>query len=396
MIEGKLTAVDGLDESALTRFTEAIERDIAADMYDGVAVVVARGGQVGLRAAIGYADRARGRKLAIDDVFRVLSTTKALTNVLTLAAIERGYFALTTKVVDIIPEYVGEQRFVGVKKPEVMVQHLLTHRAAMPSALYPTPLTDDPRMGELAYTVAHVCRTDLVGIPGERVNYSPSYNHVVLAEILRRTWGGGGSYREFLERELLEPAGMTDTHLGAPADLSERLVPLVPKYSAEGWMVPWDITMLNERITAEAEMPWVGSVMTVDDLHRFVEMLRRGGEIDGARILSPAAIKYAARVHTGEQVNDIYGGLAQRLGWPVPPANHGLGFQLRGEGIYKTMFGTFASPGTYGNYGAGSSFFWVDPETDLTLAFLSAGVMEQAANIVRFERLCDMVHAAVV
>lgn len=396
MIEVSLPSVAGLDQGALTRFTEAIERDIEQDLYDGVAVIVARHGEVGLRARIGWADRGAGRMLQIDDVFRVLSTTKALTNVLTLAAIERGHFSLSSRVVDLIPEYAASQRFAGAHKHEVLVQHLLTHRAAMSSSLYPTPTPGDPRMAELSYTVAHVCAADLVGIPGERVNYSPSYNHVLLAEILRRTLGAGGSYRAMMHRELIDRLGMDSTRYGAPAEFADRLVPLVAKFAAEGWMLPWDVSMLNEHLTEEAEIPWVGSVMSVDDLHRFVEMLRRGGELDGERILSPASIEYAARVHTGDQVNDIYGALALRQGWPIPPANHGLGFMLRGEGIYKTMFGVLASAGSYGNYGAGSSFFWIDPERDLTFSFLSAGVMDQASNILRFERLSDMVHAAAI
>ncbi len=38
----------------------------------------------------------------------------------------------------------------------------------------------------------------------------------------------------------------------------------------------------------------------MDDLFRFVEMLRNGGELDGVRILSPAMIEYASRNQTGE------------------------------------------------------------------------------------------------
>ena len=40
----------------------------------------------------------------------------------------------------------------------------------------------------------------------------------------------------------------------------------------------------------DAEMPWVGAVATVPDLVRFAEMQRRGGELDGVRILSPALL----------------------------------------------------------------------------------------------------------
>ena len=69
---------------------------------------------------------------------------------------------------------------------------------------------------------------------------------------------------------------------------------------------------------------------------------------------------------------------------------------LRGEGIYHHFFGTLASPRTFGNFGAGSSLFWVDPEKRLTFVCLTAGVMEEASNILRFQRLSDMAHAAAV
>ena len=69
---------------------------------------------------------------------------------------------------------------------------------------------------------------------------------------------------------------------------------------------------------------------------------------------------------------------------------------LRGEGIYHHFFGTLASPRTFGNFGAGSSLFWVDPEKDLTFVCLTSGVMEEAPNILRFQRLSDMAHAAAV
>ena len=48
------------------------------------------------------------------------------------------------------------------------------------------------------------------------------------------------------------------------------------------------------------------------------------------------------------------------------------------------------------NFGAGSSLFWVDPEKRLTFVCLTAGVMEEASNILRFQRLSDMAHAAAV
>jgi hypothetical protein len=54
------------------------------------------------------------------------------------------------------------------------------------------------------------------------------------------------------------------------------------------------------------------------------------------------------------------------------------------------------SPETFGNYGADSVLFWVDPVRETTFAFLSAGVMGQAPNIERFQRICDIVTSAAI
>ena len=67
---------------------------------------------------------------------------------------------------------------------------------------------------------------------------------------------------------------------------------------------------------------------------------------------------------------------------------------LRGQGLHHAIYGTLCSPETFGNYGAGSALFWVDPVREITFAFLSAGVMGQAQNIERFQRICDIVTSA--
>ena len=80
----------------------------------------------------------------------------------------------------------------------------------------------------------------------------------------------------------------------------------------------------------------------------------------------------------------------------MPPTNQGLGFQVRGTGVFHHLFGSLASAETCGNYGAGSTLFWVDPEKDVSFALLSAGVMTQAANIERCQKVSDLVHSAML
>jgi CubicO group peptidase (beta-lactamase class C family) len=123
-------------------------------------------------------------------------------------------------------------------------------------------------------------------------------------------------------------------------------------------------------------------------------MLRRGGELDGARILGPAILDQATRNRTGDKPNELYMHLALARGWEPYPAYIGIGFSLRGEAICHHQFGTLTSPRTFGNHGAGSTLFWVDPELDMTFVCLTAGVMDEADNIERFQRLSDIAASA--
>jgi CubicO group peptidase (beta-lactamase class C family) len=144
------------------------------------------------------------------------------------------------------------------------------------------------------------------------------------------------------------------------------------------------------------ESPHVGCASTTGDLYRFCEMLRRGGELDGVRILSPRMLRLARQNHTGERPNELYTAAHLRAGWAVAPAYIGLGFSLRGSAICHHQFGTLASPETFGNYGAGSTLIWVDPELDVSFAACSAGVMKNTDNIERFQKLGDLALSAMV
>ena len=66
-----------------------------------------------------------------NDVFNILSVTKAFTDVIILSLIERGKLALTTRVGDIIPELNPNARKV------VTVFHLITHTAGSPQVILP-------------------------------------------------------------------------------------------------------------------------------------------------------------------------------------------------------------------------------------------------------------------
>jgi CubicO group peptidase (beta-lactamase class C family) len=389
------TAVNGttvMDADALKRLEAHIKAEIDKGMYDGCNIIVSRRGKIGLEACLGSADLKTKRTASPDDIFYIFSMTKAFTNVLVLKCLERGKLDFTTRVVDIIPEFVTGDRFRQAKKSKINIVHLLTHRAGLVTT--PTPLPYD-QLGNLENTVKAICELDVVGNPGGDVDYSPALNHALLGEMARRVLGYP-TFREMAKVELFEPLKMTSTAIGAPKAWAKKMVPVRASFPEGGWLSASDVEIMEEIINEEAEMPWVGAVSTIGDIHRFAEMLRRGGELDGVRILSPAILDLATTNLTGDLTNNLYANISHARGWDVPKANFGLGFALSGEGIYPSFFGTITSPRTFGNYGAGSTLFWVDPKLDMTFVCLTVGVMEEGDNVLRFQRLSAMAAASAI
>ncbi|MEQ8662125.1 MAG: hypothetical protein RLW62_15015, partial [Gammaproteobacteria bacterium] len=142
------------------------------------------------------------------------------------------------------------------------------------------------------------------------------------------------------------------------------------------------------------EIPGGGCVTTVQDVYRFAEMLRRGGELDGVRMLSPAMLDFCTRNHTGALRNVLFDMWIGTRGWIEYPASIGCGFFMRGEGNLPGLFSVMNSPRTFGGFGAGSTGFTVDPERELTLAFLSSGLMEDSYHFERMGVVASLVVAA--
>jgi CubicO group peptidase (beta-lactamase class C family) len=374
-----------LDKDQLHRLSAVIRKDVEADLYDGGAIVVARQGVIGLHEAIGFADRATNRPCRIDDVFNILSVTKAFTDAIVFSLIERGDLALTTAVADVIPEFQGEG------KEAVTVLHLLTHTAGSPQVLFPV---EARLMGNLDAVIKAICRLDLVSLPGTRVSYSPLWGHALLGEIIRRRDGRKRALREIFRDELFSRLGMADTALGRRRDLSSRVVPIIAHDRSFGDMTGAEVEDHNSFITEDAEIPWMGCVSTAYDLFRFAEMLRRGGELDGVRVLSPATVRLATSVQTGTMANEYHAPVLEQHGLQPGPANIGLDFLIRGDGVRLNSMGTLSSPRTFGKFGLGGTGFWVDPERDVTFVFLRSGLLEHVNDTASYQRLSDMAIAA--
>ena len=377
----------GFDPQRLGHLSEVIQRDIDAETYDGCEIAVSRHGKVAYHRWFGYADRAAGRPIEENQVFASMSVGKQFTVAAVLNRIERGEIAFTTRIADVIPEF-------GCRgKENVTVAHLLTHTGGLPALLPPMP---PELVGNLEAVVAATSACLLESQPGLRVTYSVLVGHAVLGEVVRRLDGGGRPYRQILAEDLFEPLGMKATSLGGRPDLAKRMAPVVVRDRRPGLLDPVMLETMGSVLTEETEIPAGGYLSTAYDLHRFAAMLRGGGALDGVRILSPAMVEVVQVNRTGDLPNSLFEYTQASRGWAPFPANLGLGFFVRGEGVHPTPFGTLATARTFGGFGAGSTVFWIDPARDVAYAYMSSGLIEESYSMERHQRLADLVHSAIV
>ena len=375
----------GIDASRLELVFQTIERQVAAGQYYGGSFLVARRGRVVAARGIGKSDPSTQRAARADDVYCLFSTTKPLTATLLLHQVDAGRVRLTDRVADHIPE------FGAAGKAGVTVAQVLTHTAGFANL---APDWPPPSWADWDGTIARICAQAIEHEPGKAVVYHALTGSWILAEIARRVDGGKRSFARMMAEDVFGPLGMKDAGIGIRPELENRRVPI--KATAPGG-VPFPLEfleMFNE--LRHAEIPGGGAFATTSDVARFYQMWLNGGELEGTRLLSPALVDLATKNHTGDEGDRFLDLVRLQHGWGPIPAVRGLGFWLRGEGIFHTFFGTLASPRTFGHPGASSIMAWADPARDLIFVALTAGLIEEGAHLLRIQQLSDLVHASVV
>jgi len=105
-------------------------------------------------------------------------------------------------------------------------------------------------------------------------------------------------------------------------------------------------------------------------------MLRRGGELDGARVLGPRTIELMHRNHlkAGQDLTQMaIGGFSET-------ANEGVGFGLGFATTLDTVKSGSIAAGDYYWGGAASTIFWVDQTDDLVVVFMTQLMPSGAFN----------------
>jgi CubicO group peptidase (beta-lactamase class C family) len=378
----------GLDTARLERITEHLERNyIRPGKIVGCQTLVARHGHVAYLSSLGEMDRERGTPMREDTIFRIYSMTKPITSVALMTLYERGLFQLNDPVSRVLPEWrdqrvwvSGEGEQMVTKAPErpLTFRHLLSHTAGLTyggglpgvgGPLHPVDKVYQAvgvRRGEgetLASFTEKLGRVPLRYEPGERWMYSLATD--VCGALVERL--SGRRFDEYLREAVFEPLGMVDTAFSVAPEKVDRFAANYQRRPDKTLALvddPRSSTYLREPTFFSGGGGLTG---TTADYLRFCEMLRRGGELDGARILGPRTIKLMTKNHLagGKDLTQM------ALGAFSETANEGVGFGL---GFAMTLSEVETGALGEGDYywgGAASTIFWVDPAEDLVVIFMT-------------------------
>ena len=365
-----------LSTDRLQRVDRVLQQYIDDNRVAGVVALVLQDGKPVYERAFGWADKEAGRKMTPDTIFRIASQTKAFTSTAVLALVEEGKIGITQPVGDFIPTFakttVAVKTAAGVDivhgKRRITIADLLTHTAGISygtdahvAELYQAKGLG-PAAGNGWYTADKeepICETmerlgtlPFVAQPGEAFVYG--YNTDILGCVVEKA--SGMPLDEFIRTRITEPLGLKDTRFFLPAAQRDRLAAVYATGPGGAFVRAPEGSKGQGHYVDGPRKSFAGGaglLSTAHDYARFLEMIRNGGSLDGARILGNRTVQ----LMTTNQSGALH-------------SSTGLGFGFGFESVDRYGAKGMAAVGAFGWGGAYGSTYEVDPADHLVIVFM--------------------------
>jgi CubicO group peptidase (beta-lactamase class C family) len=363
--------------SRTDRVAAAAQRYIDNKTFAGIEWLVERRGEEVARGQCGYADVAAKRAIPKSALYRIYSMTKPITSVMALILIEQGKLRL----LDFLPQFdkrfaqmtvlTADGQIVPAQRP-ITVEDLLTHRAGFTYEFIPgchiaqyyqrAEVTTDGTIS-LDEMMGRLAEQPIAFQPGTQWRYSVATD--VLAHVVEKA--GGRGIDELMKEYIFDPLGMHDTAYHVPENKRSRLMPvygitditdLAPLKPRPQELTPADVEkMYPSTMPGTFRRGGHGLFSTLDDYNKFARMLLTGKSPDGKTILSRKMIEMMrANRLPPSQLPIAIGPQMGGYGW-------GLGVRVMMDvGQANSLTGS----GELGWAGAASTYFWVDPNEEMT------------------------------
>jgi CubicO group peptidase (beta-lactamase class C family) len=301
-----------------------------------------------------------------DTVSVSFSTGKGVASTVLHRLVDRGLLDYDAPVAEYWPE------FASAGKETVTVRELLSHRAGLHRVRGLVP-------GRLAL-LNHDGVADALAsaTPDRRRSVMPGYHAVtfgaLVAELTTRVTGM--SFTDLVRTEIAEPLGIREFWFQVPDEERRRIAKLFPRITPFG--IPWEAasfalsrTPVLKNIAAagmpegfdelvrnpaihDYVMPGWNGVFSARALARMYAAIANKGLVDGIRFLSEETLEQIGEVQT--TARDYV--LGVRMNWRL--GYHSAFVASRTQ-----------SPHAFGHYGLGGSGAFADPQTGLSVAFVT-------------------------
>jgi CubicO group peptidase (beta-lactamase class C family) len=392
-------APSGVSTERLARLDRGLQQYVDEGRLAGAVVLVLLDGQMVYERAVGWSDKEAGRRMTTDTIFRIASQSKAITSTALLTLVEEGKVGLNDPVSRFIPTFanttVAVQNGNGValvpaKRP-ITIRDLLTHTAGISygtetqvAAQYESRGLG-PAAGLGWYTADKnepICDTmerlgtlPFVAQPGEAWVYG--YNTDVLGCVIERA--SGIPLDEFVRTRITDPLGMKDTRFFLRPEDRGRLAAVYAS-AADGKAVRAPDGPKGQGNYVDGPRRsfagGAGLLSTARDYSRFLEMIRKDGQVGSVRILAPRTVQLMRT----NQVGTLH-------------STTGLGFGLGFETTDRYGANGMDSVGAFGWAGAYGTVYRIDPDARLTMVLM----IQQLPNATDIrEKVPTLVYQALV
>ncbi|NVK56813.1 MAG: beta-lactamase family protein [Alteromonadaceae bacterium] len=371
----------GIADDRFDTLTGQLDALVTEGVMPGSITYIVEDGKVVYQHMNGYQDLKHQSPIAKDTLFRLYSMSKPITSVAIMRLQEAGQLSVDDPVEKFIPAFRDANVYVSgtldnmVTEPlqrSMTIGDLLAHKSGITyhftgtTAVHEyyrkygvkrdTPVgslpTDGAPAKNLAQLTERLAKAPLLHQPGERFTYS--YSTTLLGRIIELV--SGKSLDAYLQEEIFTPLGMHDTMFFVTGkDLDRFITNYVMTDTGLKEIENRDNTDykdLNRLLDGGGAL-----ASTADDYLAFATMLANKGRYNGKVFLSEASID---TLFTPQITIDEWG--------QDSVMEFGYGFAI---GSAANLKANAMPDNTYGWAGSGNTIFWVNPDTQSLVVFMT-------------------------
>ncbi|WP_339746282.1 serine hydrolase [uncultured Rubinisphaera sp.] len=325
----------GMDSQRLDAIEPIVDRAVADQEMPGCVVLIGRRAGIVYHRAFGYRQLLPEKQPMLKEtLFDLASLTKPLATATSIHLLQKkGQLQFDDPASQYLPDFHSQG------KANITIRQLLTHT----SGLLPDNNLKDYQDGKrIAYQ--RIDELDLRAKPNEKFMYS-DVGYIVLGRIVEQV--SGSSLAEFTSKEIFQPLQMNETGFNPSETLRHKAA--VTQMRDGKWIQgqvhdprAWEL----EGIAGHA-----GLFSTATDLAKYATAILQASQKISTTPFNQSLVNMMS---TPQQ---IPGGL-RTLGWDSQSA-------------YSSNRGDLFSSHAFGHGGFTGTSFWIDPELDLYVIFLS-------------------------